>query len=236
MQLEVKDISVHYGKVEALRKVSLEVEEGSVVALIGANGAGKTTVLRTISGLNVPTYGEIYFFGQRIEGASPAQIVKMGVIHIPERRELFPQMSVYENMLMGAYLCNDKKQIEMNLQKAYGYFPVLKNRTKQQAESLSGGEQQMLAIARALMANPRLLLVDEPSTGLSPVLVETMSEVIGVINKEAGVSILLVEQNVPLALAIANRGYVMETGQIVLEGESSDMLNNDDIKKAYLGG
>ena len=236
MQLEVKDVSVHYGDVEALRKVTLEVEEGSVVALIGANGAGKTTVLRTVSGLNVPTYGEIWFSGQRIEGAPPSLIVKMGTIHIPERRGLFPQMSVYENLLMGAYLCSDRKEIDKNLQVAYEYFPVLRNRVSQRAESLSGGEQQMLAIARALMANPKLLLVDEPSTGLSPILVETMAEVIGAINKEAGVSILLVEQNVPLALAIAKRGYVMETGQIVLEGKSSEMLNNEDVKKAYLGG
>jgi branched-chain amino acid transport system ATP-binding protein len=235
MQLKVKDISVHYGYVEALRRVSLEVEEGSIVALIGANGAGKTTVLRTISGLNIPTSGEIWFLGERINGAPPSHIVKMGTVHIQERRGLFPQMSVYENMLMGAYLCKDKTEIGRNLEKAYGYFPALMARTRQQAGSLSGGEQQMLAIARALMANPKLLLVDEPSTGLAPVLVETMAEVISAINRDAGVSILLVEQNVSLALALAKNGYVMETGTIVIEGKSGDLLNNEDVKKAYLG-
>ena len=235
MQLKVKDIHVHYGYVEALRKVSLEVEEGSIVALIGANGAGKTTVLRTISGLNIPTSGEIWCLGERINGVPPSRFVKMGIVHIQERRGLFPQMSVYENMLMGAYLCKDKTEIGRNLEKAYGYFPALMARTRQQAGSLSGGEQQMLAIARALMANPKLLLVDEPSTGLAPVLVETMAEVISAINRDAGVSILLVEQNVSLALALAKNGYVMETGTIVIEGKSGDLLNNEGVKKAYLG-
>ena len=235
MQLKVKDIHVHYGYVEALRKVSLEVEEGSIVALIGANGAGKTTVLRTISGLNIPTSGEIWFLGEGIHGVPPSRIVKMGIVHIQERRGLFPQMNVYENMLMGAYLCKDKNEVGRNLEKAYGYFPALMAKTRQQAGSLSGGEQQMLAIARALMANPKLLLVDEPSTGLAPVLVETMAEVISAINSDAGVSILLVEQNVSLALTLAKNGYVMETGAIVIEGKCGDLLNNEEVKKVYLG-
>jgi len=236
MQLEVKRITVHYGNVAALRDVSLGVEHSGAVALIGANGAGKTTALRTISGLNRPTNGEVWFSGQRIDQAPPSSIVRAGAVHIQERRGLFPQMSVYENMLMGAYLCKNKNQIGHNLEKAYRFFPILRTRSRQQAGSLSGGEQQMLAIGRALMANPKLLLVDEPSTGLSPVFVQKVAEVIGTIHKETEVALLLVEQNVSLALKITDRAYVLETGEIVLEGRSSDLLNNEKVRKAYLGG
>jgi branched-chain amino acid transport system ATP-binding protein len=236
MELEVKGVTVHYGNVAALRDISFKVEQGRAVALVGANGAGKTTALRTISGLNRPTSGEIWFSGRRIDHASSSSIVKAGVIHIQERRGLFPQMSVYENMLMGAYLCKSKSEMGTKLELTYELFPVLRARAQQRAGSLSGGEQQMLAIGRGLMANPKLLLVDEPSTGLSPLLVENMAEAIMAINRRDQVSLLLVEQNVSLALKITDRAHVLETGVIVLEGSSGDLLNNEDVRKAYLGG
>jgi branched-chain amino acid transport system ATP-binding protein len=234
MQLQLKNISVYYGKVAALKGVSLELEAGGLIALIGSNGAGKTTLLKTISGINKPVSGEIWCSGERIDGLTPVQIVKMGISHIPEGKRIFPLMTVYENLLMGASLQNDQKLIKENLEKIYGQFPILRTRTKQAGGSLSGGEQQMLAVARGLMSNPKILLIDEPSTGLAPIIVEQIGVVISDINK-TGVSVILVEQNVPMALSISSKGYVMQTGEIVLEGFSKDLLNNEEVKKAYLG-
>ena len=235
MLLEVKDIKVHYGKVEAVKGVSLQVEEGDIVTLLGANGAGKTTVLKTVSGLKHPTSGEIWFSGQRIDRNQSSRIVKMGVGHVPEGRRIFPDMTVEDNLIMGAYVRNDREGIKQDLKELYGHFPILKERKGQRAGSLSGGEQQMLAISRALMCKPKLLLMDEPSIGLSPVMVDEMASVITDINQQ-GISVLLVEQNAAMALRLANRGYVIETGRIVLSGERDELLNNDKVKKAYLGG
>ena len=233
--LEVKDLWVHYGTAEAIRGASLQVLEGNIVALIGANGAGKTTILRTISGLQRPTSGEIWFLGERIDKTPPSAIVKMGMGHCPEGRRLFPYMTVKENLLMGAYLRKDKAEINRDLEMMYQSFPILKERSGQQAVTLSGGEQQMLAMARALMGRPRLLLLDEPSLGLSPILVREVARIITDIHK-SGVSVLLVEQNSVMALSIAHRGYVVETGKIELEGEAKELLDNEHVKKAFLGG
>lgn len=233
--LEVKDLWVHYGTAEAIRGASLQVLEGNIVALIGANGAGKTTILRTISGLQRPTSGEIWFLGERIDKTPPSAIVKMGMGHCPEGRRLFPYMTVKENLLMGAYLRKDKAEINRDLEMMYQSFPILKERLGQQAVTLSGGEQQMLAMARALMGRPRLLLLDEPSLGLSPILVREVARIITDIHK-SGVSVLLVEQNSVMALSIAHRGYVVETGKIELEGEAKELLDNEHVKKAFLGG
>ncbi|MCD6298824.1 MAG: ABC transporter ATP-binding protein [Deltaproteobacteria bacterium] len=236
MHLEIKDISVQYGNVVALKKVSIGMKNSdSIVALIGANGAGKTTVLNAISGLTRPTIGEIWFAGHRLNEKSPSTIVEMGITYILERRGLFDRMNVWENLMMGAYLCKDKQNIKENLERAYTYFPTLKDRASQQAGSLSGGEQQMLAIARALMSNPKLLLVDEPSIGLSPVLVEKTIEILENICKEEKVGILLVEQNASLALQMAETGYVLENGRVVMQGRGCDLLNNEKVRKAYLG-
>jgi len=235
MLLDVRDIKVHYGKVEAVKGVSLEVEEGDIVTLLGANGAGKTTVLKTISGLKHPTSGEIWFSGQKIDRNQPSRIVKMGIGHVPEGRRIFPDMSVEDNLIMGAYVRDDREGIKQDLQELYSHFPILKERKRQRAGSLSGGEQQMLAISRALMCKPRLLLMDEPSIGLSPVMVDEIASIITTINQQ-GISLLLVEQNAAIALRLANRGYVIETGRIVLGGECDELLNNDKVKRAYLGG
>jgi len=236
MHLEIKDISVKYGHVLALRNVSICMEKpGSIVALIGANGAGKTTVLNTISGLVRALTGEICFAGQRLDEKPPSKIVELGITHIQERKGLFDRMSVWENMMTGAYLCKNKQLIKDNLERAYTYFPTLRERAKQQAGSLSGGEQQMLAIARALMSNPKLLLVDEPSTGLSPVLVEKTMEILQNICREEKVGMLLVEQNASLALQMAETGYVLENGCIVMQGRGCDLLNDEKIRECYLG-
>jgi branched-chain amino acid transport system ATP-binding protein len=235
MLLDVKDIKVYYGKVEVVKGVSLQVGEGDIVTLLGANGAGKTTVLKTVSGLKHPTSGEIWFSGQRIDRNQSSRIVKMGIGHVPEGRRIFPYMSVEDNLTMGAYVRSDRESIKQDLQELYGHFPILKERRRQRAGSLSGGEQQMLAISRALMCKPRLLLMDEPSIGLSPVMVNEIASIITTINQQ-GISVLLVEQNAAIALKVANRGYVMETGRIVLGGECDALLNNDKVKKAYLGG
>jgi len=233
--LEVKDLWVHYGTAEAIRGASLQVGEGSIVALIGANGAGKTTILRAISGLHRPTSGEIWFLGERIDRMAPSNIVKMGIGHCPEGRMLFPYMTVKDNLLMGAYLRKDKAEIDRDLEMMYQSFAILKERSGQQAVTLSGGEQQMLAMARALMSRPKLMLLDEPSLGLSPILVREVSRIITDIHK-SGVSVLLVEQNSVMALSIADRGYVVETGKIELEGEAKGLLDNEHVKKAFLGG
>jgi len=234
MELKVKDITVYYDKIRAIGDISLEVSEGEIVSMIGANGAGKTTTLRAISGLNPPASGEIWLDDTRIDRMKPPQIVKLGISQVKEGRGLFPNMTVMENLLMGAYLRRDKNEVLSDLEEIYEHYPVLKERSKQAAGSLSGGEQQMLAIARALMAKPRLLLMDEPSTGLSPKLVGELGEVVKNLNQR-GISILLVEQNSVLALSLSHRAYVIETGGIVLEGKSAELLNNDQIRAAYLG-
>jgi branched-chain amino acid transport system ATP-binding protein len=234
MMLNVKNITVNHGKVAAVRGVSFDVEEGEIVTLIGANGAGKSTILKTISGLNKTASGEIYFEGKRIDRLLTHDIVKIGVSQVPEGRKLFPRMTVMENLEMGAYLRSSTKDVEGDLTRVFKYFPVLGDRRKQHAGSLSGGEQQMLAIGRSLMARPRLMLLDEPSIGLSPLMSQTIAKIISVINQE-GVSILLVEQNAKLALKLAHRGYVLETGRIALGGAAAELLQDDAVKSAYLG-
>jgi branched-chain amino acid transport system ATP-binding protein len=233
--LEVNDLRVHYGSAEALKGNSINMEKGEVVTLIGANGAGKTTTLRTISGLIIPSAGEIRFQGKRIDKTPAHNIVKLGIAHIPEGRIVFAPMTVLENLKLGAYRRNDKDQIAKDLEAMYEHFPVLKARLGQVAGSLSGGEQQMLAIARALMASPRLLLMDEPSMGLSPLIIEELGNIIKNIN-QGGVSILLVEQNARLALKLASRAYILEVGNIVLEGDTKELADDEAVKKAYLGG
>jgi branched-chain amino acid transport system ATP-binding protein len=235
MLLEVNDLMVNYGAAQALKGVSLTVGEGEVVALIGANGAGKTTLLRTISGLKSPRSGHITFQGKRIDGVPACEIVKRGVAHIPEGRIVFGPMSVYDNLKMGAYLRKDKKAVATDLERVYSLFPKLKERRKQLSESLSGGEQQMLAVGRALMAAPKLLLMDEPSMGLSPIMVENIGHIVEDIH-QAGIGILLVEQNASMALALADRAYVLEVGNIVLGGPASAVAGDERVKKAYLGG
>jgi branched-chain amino acid transport system ATP-binding protein len=235
MMLHAKGITIHYGKVIAVKDASFGIEKGKIVTLIGANGAGKSTILKTISGLKHPTTGEIMFEDMRIDHLSPHHIVKLGISLVPEGRRLFPGMSVIENLVMGAYLRKARKEIEAELEKVFNYFSILEQRRKQRAGSLSGGEQQMLAIGRALMSNPKLLLLDEPSIGLSPLVSRTIIKIIGTINQE-GVSILLVEQNAKLALGLAYRGYVLETGVVVLEGDTKELLQNEAVKTAYLGG
>lgn len=234
MLLEIKDLRVHYGKAEALKGISLSVDEGAIVALIGANGAGKTTTLRTMSGLKVPTSGEIWFQDKRIDGMPAHAIVKLGIGHIPEGRIVMAPMTVLDNLKLGAYLRKDKHQIARDLDIMYERFPVLKERHKQLAGSLSGGEQQMLAIARALMTRPKLLLMDEPSMGLSPILVEQVGNIIRDIN-EGGIGIILVEQNARMALGLANKAYILEVGSITLEGDAKELANDERVKKAYLG-
>jgi len=235
MLLGVKNITVHYGKSLALDDVSLEVAEGSVVSIIGANGAGKSTILRAISGLTPLTSGEIWFLNQKIDGMTTTDIVKLGIVHIPEGRQLFPYLTVLSNLKLGASLRNDTDGISKDLEEIYKLFPILQERRNQNAGTLSGGEQQMLAIARGLMAKPRLLLMDEPSMGLAPIVVERLGEVIKDINGR-GVSILLVEQNVQLALGVATRGYALQVGKVVLEGDIEKIKSSDIISRAYLGG
>jgi branched-chain amino acid transport system ATP-binding protein len=234
MLLETKDLTVSYGKAQALKGIDLRVEEGEVVALIGANGAGKTTLLRSISALKRIDSGEILFDGQRVDDLPGHVLVKKGIAHVPEGRIVFGPLSVTDNLRMGAYLRRDKAEVKRDIERMYEHFPILKERGKQLAESLSGGEQQMLAVARALMAKPRLLLMDEPSMGLSPLMVEMVAEIIVDIRK-AGLSVLLVEQNATMALALSDRAYVLETGSIVLEGPADEVSHNDIVKKAYLG-
>ncbi len=235
MLLTVRDLVVKIEKIEALRGASLEVGEGQIVALLGANGAGKSTTLKTISGLLRPASGEIFFKGDPIHRMTPRQIVSLGIVQVPEGRRLFPRMTVLENLEIGAYLRNDPKAgLQQDLERIFGHFPVLKERRKQQAGSMSGGEQQMLAIGRALMAKPNLLLLDEPSLGLAPLMVEEISKIIAEISR-SGVTILLVEQNAEMALEIAQQGFVLETGKITLHGPASDLLASETIRQAYLG-
>ncbi len=235
MLLSVKEIKTFYGKLEAVKGVSLEVDEGEIVTLLGANGAGKTTVLKAISGLKLPTSGEVWFSGQRIDRSQATQIVRMGISHILEGQRVFRDMSVESNLTLGAFVRNDREGIKADLQEVYQHFPILKERKKQNAGSLSGGEQQMLAISRGLMSKPRLLLMDEPSIGLSPLVVNEIASIIRTINNQ-GISVFIVEQNAAIALRLADRGYVMETGKIVLGANRNELLNDERVKKAYLGG
>ena len=232
--LEVNNIKVYYGMIQAIKGVSFHVDEGEVVALIGANGAGKTTILHTISGLLTPKEGTVTFEGKDIVKIPGHKIVSMGMAHVPEGRRVFAQLSVLQNLKMGAYTRKDKEEIEQTLKTVFERFPRLEERQNQMAGTLSGGEQQMLAMGRALMSHPKIILMDEPSMGLSPIFVNEIFDIIQEVSK-SGTTVLLVEQNAKKALSIANRAYVLETGNIVLEGKADDLLNNDSIKKAYLG-
>ena len=235
MILSVDNINVHYGAIQALRGVSFHLNEGEIVTLIGANGAGKSTSLNTISGLLRPTTGTISYHGEEITAMAPPQIVSKGLIQVPEGRKIFSSLTVWENLDMGAYLNSNQKEKDTLLEMVYTRFPRLKERMNQKGGTLSGGEQQMLAIGRGLMAKPKVLLLDEPSMGLSPIMVEQIFDTIREIN-QSGTSILLVEQNALMALSIADRGYVLDTGHIVLEGPANDLLHNPVVINAYLGG
>ena len=232
--LEVKNLEVYYGVIQAIKGISFEVNEGEVIALIGANGAGKTTTLQTITGMLKPEKGEVIFNGVDISKIPGHKIVPMGMAHVPEGRRVFAQLSVYENLKMGAYTRKDKNEIEESLKMVYKRFPRLEERKNQLAGTLSGGEQQMLAMGRALMSKPKIILMDEPSMGLSPIFVEEIFNIIKEISA-GGTTVLLVEQNAKKALSIANRAYVLETGNIVLSGDAHEMMNNEQIKNAYLG-
>ena len=233
--LEVKDLEVNYGVIKAIKGVSFEVNEGEVISLIGANGAGKTTILHAVSGLLGKTAGSVTFEGKDITKVPAHKIVYMGMSHVPEGRRVFAQLTVLENLKLGAYSRKDKNELQETLEKVYKSFPRLEERKNQLAGTLSGGEQQMLAMGRALMSKPRLMMLDEPSMGLAPILVDQIFEIIEALNK-AGTTILLVEQNAQMALSIADRAYVLETGRIVNTGTGKDLLNDDSVKKAYLGG
>ena len=231
--LKVKDIHVYYGAIHAIKGISLEVNEGEIVTLIGANGAGKSTTLNTIAGLLKPRQGTIAFAGMPVDGIAANKMVYKGLSLCPEGRRIFQQMTVKENLEMGAF-SRPNEEVEQSIERVYGFFPRLLEREKQIAGTLSGGEQQMLAMGRALMSKPRLMMLDEPSMGLAPILVEQIFEIIRDMNK-AGTTILLVEQNAQMALSVANRAYVMETGRITMEGDANDLMNDDNVRKAYLG-
>ena len=232
--LEINDLKVNYGMIQAIKGLSFHVEEGEVIALIGANGAGKTTILHTITGLLSPKGGNVVFEGTDITKIPAHKIVSMGMAHVPEGRRVFANLSVLQNLKMGAYTRNDKKEMEETLKMIYKRFPRLEERQNQSAGTLSGGEQQMLAMGRALMSHPKIILMDEPSMGLSPIYVNEIFDIIKEVSK-SGTTVLLVEQNAKKALSIANRAYVLETGKIILDGEASTLLNDDSVKKAYLG-
>jgi branched-chain amino acid transport system ATP-binding protein len=234
MLLSLKDVTVHYGTAQAVKDISLGVEEGAIVSLIGANGAGKSTILKAISGLIPLTSGEIWFQDKKISGMATHDIVKLGLVQVPEGRQLFPYMSVLANLKLGAYLRKDKEGINKDLDDIFQRFPVLQERRKQKAGTLSGGEQQMLAICRALMAKPKLLMMDEPSIGLAPLIIEQLGEVIRAIN-ESGISILLLEQNAGLVTSVSEKCYVVEVGKVVLEGDLKELLDNDLVRRAFLG-
>ena len=232
--LEIKDLNVFYGAIHALKGISLTVEEGELVSLIGANGAGKTTTLHTISGLLPAASGSVTMDGKDLQKVAPNKIIGMGLAHVPEGRHVFARMTVEENLRMGAYIIKDQKKISENLENVYSHFPRLKERSRQLAGTLSGGEQQMLATGRALMTNPRIVLMDEPSMGLSPLLVKEIFSIIQELH-ESGITILLVEQNAKMALAVADRAYVLETGCISMSGKASALAEDDRVRKAYLG-
>ncbi len=233
--LEVTNLEVHYGKVQAIKGIEIRLEAADIITLIGANGAGKSTTLRTLSGLNRPTTGTILFEGERIDGLEPDRIVARGIAHVPEGRRVFPELTVLENLMTGAYLRRDGPSVRSDLDMVYGHFPRLRERRGQYAKTLSGGEQQMLAMGRALMAAPRLLLMDEPSIGLSPIMVQEIASIIGEIHRK-GVPVVLVEQNASLALHLASYGYVLETGRIALHGPCEVLRENEHVRRAYLGG
>jgi len=233
--LEVSNIETYYGPIMAIRGVSFAVPRGAIVTILGANGAGKTTVLKTVSGVMDPQKGTVTFDGRLLRGMDPDRVMRLGLSHVPEGREVFPLLSVLENLKMGAYSRKDVEGIGRDLEMVYDYFPVLRSRAEQRAGSLSGGEQQMLSISRALMARPKMMLLDEPSLGLSPKLVKDIFEIIGRINREQGMTILLVEQNANMALHLAHYGYVLEVGRIVMEDTCARLLEKDDIKEFYLG-
>jgi branched-chain amino acid transport system ATP-binding protein len=234
MLLQVNNIHVHYGPVAAVRGISLEVDEADFVTLIGSNGAGKSTTLRAISGLEHPSTGEIIYDGQNIEKLSADRIVRLGIAHVPEGRRVFKDLSVTENLRLGAFTRDDADVIEQDLEKIFTRFPRLRERKDQMARTMSGGEQQMLAIGRALMSRPRMLLLDEPSLGLAPLIVQEIARILIEINR-AGVAVMLVEQNAELALELARHGYVLETGNIALEGEADSLMDNEHVRRAYLG-
>lgn len=234
MLFSVKSIDVYYGKVRAVSDVSLNIDSGQVVTLIGSNGAGKSTTLRSISGLAKLRKGEIWFDGKRIDGKSPVDIVKLGIAHVPEGRRVFPNLTVLQNLHTGAYLCRDTRKQQKILDQIYEYFPVLAQRRSQKANTLSGGEQQMLAMGRMMMSSPKLILMDEPSLGLSPKMIKEIGRIIQTI-KATGIPIILVEQNADMALKLADYGYVMEVGSISLEGSGADLRGNDHVRRAYLG-
>lgn len=233
--LEVKNLSVHYGMIQAVRNVDFKVKEGEIVSLIGANGAGKSTILKTLSGLIHPSEGEIVYLGENIASTSAKKIVEKGLVQVPEGRHVFPGLTVKENLELGAFLRKDKEGIQKDMEAVFERFPILKERKDQDAQTLSGGEQQMLAMGRALMSRPKLLLLDEPSMGLAPIFIREIFKIIQEIQK-TGTTVLLIEQNAKMALSISNRAYVLETGSVVLSGTGQELLESDEIQKAYLGG
>ena len=233
--LEVKNLSVHYGMIQAVRNVNFKVNEGEIVSLIGANGAGKSTILKTLSGLIHPSEGEILYLGENIASTSAKKIVEKGLVQVPEGRHVFPGLTVKENLELGAFLRKDKEEIQKDMEAVFERFPILKERKDQDAQTLSGGEQQMLAMGRALMSRPKLLLLDEPSMGLAPIFIREIFKIIQEIQK-TGTTVLLIEQNAKMALSISNRAYVLETGSVVLSGTGKELLESDEIQKAYLGG
>ena len=233
--LEVKNLSVHYGMIQAVRNVDFKVNEGEIVSLIGANGAGKSTILKTLSGLIHPSEGEIVYLGENIASTSAKKIVEKGLVQVPEGRHVFPGLTVKENLELGAFLRKDKEAIQKDMEDVFERFPILKERKDQDAQTLSGGEQQMLAMGRALMSRPKLLLLDEPSMGLAPIFIREIFKIIQEIQK-TGTTVLLIEQNAKMALSISNRAYVLETGAVVLSGTGQELLESDEIQKAYLGG
>ncbi len=233
--LKIRNLESYYGPIMAIKGVSLDIEEGSIVTILGANGAGKTTILKTISGVMEPQKGSIEFMGQKIHGMSPGEIVRKGIIQVPEGREVFPDLTVKENLIMGSYLRKDKAGIKKDLEIVHDYFPVLNDRSNQLAGNMSGGEQQMLAMARALMARPKLILLDEPSLGLSPLLMQEIYKIVKRINEEQKTTILIVEQNARMALSLAHYGYVLDLGRFVMENTCEELMENEDIKEFYLG-
>lgn len=233
--LKIRNIESFYGPIMAIRGVSLDVHEGRVVSLLGANGAGKTTLMKTISGVMDPEKGTVEFQGQEIQGREPHKIVERGIVHVPEGREVFPLMTVDENLTLGAYTLSDKAQIERDRELVFNYFPILKERRNQEAGTLSGGQQQMLAIGRGLMANPKMMLLDEPSLGLSPLLVQEIFGILKRLNEEQNMTMMLVEQNASAALELAHDGYVMEVGRIVMDGSADELMASEDIQNFYLG-
>lgn len=233
--LEVKNLSVHYGMIQAVRNVDFKVNEGEIVSLIGANGAGKSTILKTLSGLIHPSEGEIVYLGENIASTSAKKVVEKGLVQVPEGRHVFPGLTVKENLELGAFLRKDKEEIQKDMEAVFERFPILKERKDQDAQTLSGGEQQMLAMGRALMRRPKLLFLDEPSMGLAPIFIREIFKIIQEIQK-TGTTVLLIEQNAKMALSISNRAYVLETGSVVLSGTGQELLESDEIQKAYLGG